>query len=380
MLIIPPPSPAQMSCQYLLDGATDVVCREDFFHDPADGGQCRPKCSSWSMFSKTAQLTSTTIIGMATVIGILTTGIVIVLSCVRFRRMLEFPSVLILYQDIIMSVHGVSVLIGLTKRRLLCTSEDLLESYESPSAYCTISGIISSYVVYPLTLWICIQVGYTFLGVRTPFYFKQLNKKKRTGHCLHLFSLLIGFLAMSIPIITTLALGGYSAMDTTFPPVVCWAKDRHHTVYTLLIPMGVMLSIIDTLLVLILHFLIRNRCISRTSSRELKQAEVKVLVICCWYVILGLATLLGYTLSSVVLDDLQHQLRDYFECERCGVNSGATCERDGFERFTNPSLITIAYSLLNLYPLITLVYVVRFEGQPRTKQSQIQQDITISSA
>ena len=57
----------------------------------------------------------------------------------------------------------------------------------------------------------------------------------------------------------TLILGGYSSGDTTYPPPVCWAKDRHHTVYTLLIPMWMMLSFIDTMLVLILHFLIRYR-------------------------------------------------------------------------------------------------------------------------
>ena len=54
---------------------------------------------------------------------------------------LEFPSVLILYQDIIMSVHGVMVLIGFMDRRLFCTSsDDLLESYDSPSAFSTASG------------------------------------------------------------------------------------------------------------------------------------------------------------------------------------------------------------------------------------------------
>ena len=54
---------------------------------------------------------------------------------------LEFPSVLILYQDVIMSIHGVMVLIGFMDRRLFCSSsDDLLESYDSPSAFCTASG------------------------------------------------------------------------------------------------------------------------------------------------------------------------------------------------------------------------------------------------
>ena len=48
---------------------------------------------------------------------------------------------LILYQDIIVSLHGVYVLIGFADRRLYCTSEDLIESFDSTaSPYCTISG------------------------------------------------------------------------------------------------------------------------------------------------------------------------------------------------------------------------------------------------
>ena len=111
---------------------------------------------------------------------------------------------------------------------------------------------------------------------------------------------------------------------------------------------------------------------------ELKQAEVKVLIICCSYVILGLATLLGYSMSSAVLVDLQHELKEYFACERCGVNSGVMCDRSGFERFMNPTLITIAYGLFALYPVITVVYVVRIQRTPHTKESQIQQDVTSS--
>ena len=59
-----------------------------------------------------------------------------------YPHRLTFPSVLILYQDIIVSLHGVNLLIGFADRRLYCTSEDLIVSYSSPaSPYCTISGM-----------------------------------------------------------------------------------------------------------------------------------------------------------------------------------------------------------------------------------------------
>ena len=48
---------------------------------------------------------------------------------------------LVLYQDIIVSIHGINVLTGFVDRRLFCTSEDLVETYMSPaSPYCTVLG------------------------------------------------------------------------------------------------------------------------------------------------------------------------------------------------------------------------------------------------
>ena len=87
--------------------------------------------------------------------------------------------------------------------------------------------------------------------------------------------------------------------------------------------------------------------------------------------------MLGYSLSSAILDDLQRELLDYFECERCGVISGRTpCDRSGFEQYTNPPMVTIAYSLLHAYPLITLIYVLRIKRKPNIKQ--VLPDITSS--
>ena len=83
-------------------------------------------------------------------------------------------------------------------------------------------------------------------------------------------------------------------------------------------------------------------------------------------------------MSSAVLGDLQHELKEYFACERCGVNSDVVCDRSGFERFTNPTLITVAYALFALYPVITLVYVLRIQRTHRSKKSQVQQDVTSS--
>ena len=48
----------------------------------------------------------------------------------------------------------------------------------------------------------------------------------------------------------------------------------------------------------------------------MKEAEVKVIVICCCYVVLGLGAALAYAISSISLRGLRVELLEYFECER----------------------------------------------------------------
>jgi hypothetical protein len=106
-----------------------------------------------------------------------------------------------------------------------------------------------------------------------------------------------------------------------------------------------------------------------SKDNTIKKAEIKVYIICICYVVLGLAAALAYSISSAFLDDHQRELMSYFECERCGVNSGRMCDRSGFERLTNPPLITIGYSIFVLYLVITLVYIVRLRRESRTKNA-----------
>ena len=61
-----------------------IVCDDDFF---LKGDVCRPRCSSWVMFSWSAETVSLSVIGVSTLIGILSTIIVIILSLVLFRNM-----------------------------------------------------------------------------------------------------------------------------------------------------------------------------------------------------------------------------------------------------------------------------------------------------
>ena len=118
-------------------------------------------------------------------------------------------------------------------------------------------GLISGQVVHPLAIWITIQVGYTLLAVRSPFYFKRITSDKKKGHILHIVSLIIGAISVLVPFFIVLGLGGYSLIDTVYPPIVCIARNRDVAAYVVLVPLGIFMALIITLLVLILHQLVR---------------------------------------------------------------------------------------------------------------------------
>ena len=63
----------------------------------------------------------------------------------------------------------------------------------------------------------------------------------------------------------------------------------------------------------------------------------------------------AFTVSSNKLSKFTTEICGYFQCERAG---NGHCNRDGFEQYTNATVVTIAYSLIELYPVVTLVFAV----------------------
>ena len=53
---------------------------------------------------------------------------------------------------------------------------------------------------------------------------QTIEREKMEKYILHLVSFLAGIVALLFPSMVTLGLGGYSALDTKFPPVVCFAS------------------------------------------------------------------------------------------------------------------------------------------------------------
>lgn len=116
---------------------------------------------------------------------------------------------------------------------------------------------MSSYAVLSLAFWVAVQISFILGAITAPFYFKRLREEKWKIHTLHLISLVVGVFAPLIHFIVVLANSGFSSIDTKFPPIVCFARNRDITVYLLLIPLAVLISTIITQLILIIHLLIK---------------------------------------------------------------------------------------------------------------------------
>ena len=119
------------------------------------------------------------------------------------------------------------------------------------------TGLVSNYMGLPLTVWIAIQITYTFLGVYAPTYFQQLKKKKWQRRFLHCISLFAGVVLFIVPSLFTVGLGGFSPQSTKFPSVACFAINRELNIYIFIVPVQILLAIVVTELVLILHSLFR---------------------------------------------------------------------------------------------------------------------------
>ena len=107
----------------------------------------------------------------------------------------------------------------------------------------------------------------------------------------------------------------------------------------------------------------RGCSVTKPKESSIATVEIKVLIIAFSYIFVGLVATTSFAISSSRIERLKQEVLAYFHCERCGITGyqliGENCTRNGFERFTNDALVTMAYSLFGLYSVITLVYVIR---------------------
>ena len=115
--------------------------------------------------------------------------------------------------------------------------------------------------------------------------------------------------------------------------------------------------------------LYRNRC-TKKSNRDFKIAEAKVIIFCTGYAFVGIGATISYGISSAPLRQINQELTQYFECEQTphsGMDLDQPCDKSGYGRLTNPTLQIIAWCLIAVYPVTTLIYFLYKKRHPKAK-------------
>ena len=93
--------------------------------------------------------------------------------------------------------------------------------------------------------------------------------------------------------------------------------------------------------------------------------ELKVLIVLCYYVLLGSAVLTIFTLALIYLNKYFTEPTALFECES-GISSNTTesnCarKREELRNIVNPYPTTIGLLVLGLLPAVNLVYIINIK-------------------
>ena len=96
-------------------------------------------------------------------------------------------------------------------------------------------------------------------------------------------------------------------------------------------------------------------------QRKAKAVEVRVLIILCYFILLGVSALTTFSVSSQNIQHFTRELISYLLCESTGTTNGKLCDRMAFEQFSNPIPTALSFLLLGLYPVVNLIYVVHIQ-------------------
>lgn len=97
------------------------------------------------------------------------------------------------------------------------------------------------------------------------------------------------------------------------------------------------------------------------SPFKIDTAERKILIIFCYYVLLGVIALITLTLATRNDNRLLEEIAAYFRCEFIGIDPQNPCDRSRYQELLNPELNCISYVLLGIFPVVNLVFAVNVE-------------------
>ena len=115
-------------------------------------------------------------------------------------------------------------------------------------------------------------------------------------------------------------------------------------------------------------------------------AEKKLMIVFSYYIVLSSVALTTFTLSTRNIDILIRGIQEYFFCEQGGFDPEDRCTRD-YLKYAYPSLSTISYALLGLFPVVNLIYAINLKElkaalnkcQPKSKKKPFVAQIPLAA-
>ncbi|XP_019854874.1 PREDICTED: uncharacterized protein LOC109583828 isoform X3 [Amphimedon queenslandica] len=231
------------------NGTDGIVCREDFVKIDLI---CEPRCDSFEQTS--SHLESQLLIYsevIATSIALTFCIVAIIVVIKEYKILLAYPSVLVVFQVIDMTVLVIVLIItAIDRYGLYCGSVSLLETLKHPSFFCKFSGAVSHYVYINMPLWWFFHVAIFFHKVLFPF---QANRFEKLGHNKYIFAT-VTTLSILLPlpaIIICLSVDKFKYNINRFPPTLCGSNGAMWF-YSITLPMDVLFAAGVIMLIIVL--------------------------------------------------------------------------------------------------------------------------------
>ncbi|CAI8034489.1 hypothetical protein GBAR_LOCUS19414, partial [Geodia barretti] len=244
-----------------------LECHEHFY---CDNNFCKPRCDGFTIYSDEYVKLSDGLLITSGCVGLLCGIAVVVVFCIRRKKLMMFPTTLVFYMTISLLILEIFVLVSfLDRTALFCGSPDLAESLRTPTTFCTTSGIIEAYGILNVTLWWIFNICAIFWKVQFPFHARYYDQTNRTKY-VHITCVVA---AIILPLYAPLAIalkGGF--IPSRFPPIICLGREVDANFYAVLAPITILLGIGTTMLLLILW---RIRQVTRhTQIHYLSQCHI----------------------------------------------------------------------------------------------------------
>ncbi len=89
--------------------------------------------------------------------------------------------------------------------------------------------------------------------------------------------------------------------------------------------------------------------------------EMKLLIVCGYYIILVAMALSSLTLTTRNFHTLREALLRYFSCEQDGHDPNNPCSREDLEKILHPYPTAFSFVFIGLCPVFNMIYIVNIQ-------------------